>query len=76
MIELDIGSECGGHGICGKDRLKLQPASQALVSPPTDEERAHLSMEELTEGWRLGCQCFPEKSGVEIVAVLSSGNRP
>src|SRR4051812_37619073 len=66
MIELEIGSECGGHGICGKDRVKLSEASRDLVSPVSDEERAHLSPSELAAGWRLGCQCFPESSGASI----------
>jgi ferredoxin len=67
-IELDLGSECGGHGICGKDRVRLDVATQARVSAPTDEEREHLTSEELAQGWRLGCQCFPNKSGAEINA--------
>lgn len=65
-IELDLGSECGGHGICGKDRVRLPPG-HAPVSPITDEERDHLSAEELTQGWRLACQCFPEKNGCDII---------
>lgn len=75
LVELDIGSECGGHGICGKDRLKLAPEARALVSPPTEEEREHLSKEQLAQGWRLGCQCYPEKSGMRIEATAPSGKR-
>lgn len=60
MIELEIGSECGGHGHCGGDRVRL--ARGARVSAPSPEEREHLSAEELAQGWRLACQCFPEPS--------------
>jgi ferredoxin len=68
LIELDIGSECGGHGVCGKDRLRLEAGSK--VSPITDEEREHLSKKELEQGWRLGCQCYPEESGASITATV------
>jgi ferredoxin len=70
LIELDIGSECGGHGICGKDRIRLEAGSRTLVSPITEEERSHLSEAELSQGWRLGCQCYPEESGAAIEAFL------
>jgi ferredoxin len=75
LVELDIGSECGGHGICGKDRLKLGAKDLSLVSPVTEEEREHFSKEELAEGWRLGCQCYPEKSGTRIDVSAPFGSR-
>lgn len=65
MEELDIGSRCGGHGVCGGDRIKVS-AKAGEISPPTEIERKHLSAAELREGWRLGCQCFPERDGAEI----------
>lgn len=61
-LELDIGSECGGHGVCGKDRLLVAPEDQGRLSPPTHEERRHLSAELLAQGWRLGCQSYPNRS--------------
>ena len=67
-LELDIGSLCGGHGICGGDRIRLNSAQQKLVSPPTEAERERLSAEELALGFRLACQCFPEKNNTEIRA--------
>lgn len=60
-IELDIGSQCGGHGICGGDRIRLPTGERASFSPVTEAELEHLTPEELEQGWRLGCQCFPEK---------------
>lgn len=59
LIELDIGSRCGGHGHCGGDRIQLAPG--AAVSPPSTEEHEHLTPEELAQGWRLACQTFPEQ---------------
>lgn len=61
-IELDIGSRCGGHGICGGDRVKIDLPLEARhqLSRITEDERKHLTDEELREGWRLACQCFPQ----------------
>jgi Na+-transporting NADH:ubiquinone oxidoreductase subunit NqrF len=64
VISLNIGSRCGGHGSCGGDRVKI--ARQTQVSPITENERQHLREDELSHGWRLACQCFPESSNVEI----------
>jgi ferredoxin len=71
-IELDIGSECGGHGVCGGDRVRIPEAFRDDFSRVTAEEREHLSPEELENGWRLGCQCFPERAGLELVLELTS----
>jgi 2Fe-2S ferredoxin len=65
LEELDIGSQCGGHGICGGDRVRVA-AADGLLSPATEAEREHLSPTELAEGWRLACQCFPDRDGIEI----------
>jgi len=59
-IELDIGSLCGGHGVCGGDRVKV--ISNSKLSPLTEAEKKHLAPQEIGEGWRLACQCFPERS--------------
>jgi ferredoxin len=67
-IELDIGSLCGGHGVCGGDRVQLVAARPGEVSPVTDSEKEHLSDDELRNGWRLACQCFPESSGLDVRA--------
>jgi len=62
-IELDIGSRCGGHGICGGDRVRIALPDEERarqLSRITEDEREHLSEEELASGWRLACQCFPQ----------------
>ncbi len=65
-IELDIGSVCGGHGECGRDRIQISPEDRAYFSPPSPSEREHLSAEELASGIRLACQCFPEREDLQI----------
>ena len=65
-IELDIGSECGGHGACGKDRIQVPVASIGDLSPPSDEEKHHFTEAEFAQGWRLACQCFPENRDVKL----------
>lgn len=59
-IELEIGSRCGGHGVCGGDRVKILPESQGQLSPITDAERERLMPSLIKNGYRLACQCFPD----------------
>ncbi len=66
MIELSVGSQCGGHGKCGKDRVILSEADRLLVNEPTAIERIHLSADELSRGFRLACQCFPNADGLSL----------
>jgi|GEM_PF-6095785 len=70
MIELFIGSECGGHGKCGKDRVRLGSEDQAKVNPPTAIERIHLGERGLSDGFRLACQCFPDRDDSRIKVIL------
>lgn len=64
-IELDIGSRCGGHGVCGGDRVRIPPENRDRMSPVTEDEKRHLSQAEIDSGLRLACQCFPERSGIQ-----------
>jgi ferredoxin len=70
MIELSLGSTCGGHGKCGKDRIRISPQDQHKVSPITAIEKAHLKPDEIAAGMRLGCQCFPESDGISLQVFL------
>jgi 2Fe-2S ferredoxin len=72
MIELFIGSECGGHGKCGRDRVILPEKARAQVNAPTAIERAHLKPEELEAGYRLACQCFPNSDDLALTVHLPS----
>ena len=69
-IELNIGSRCGGHGVCGGDRILTPESDRPHLSPITDKEREHLTPVELKEGWRLACQCFPEESGINLAPLV------
>jgi len=66
LIELSLGSQCGGHGKCGKDRIRIPEECRGFLSPPTAIERHQLTREEIENGIRLACQCFPERDGVAI----------
>jgi ferredoxin len=77
MIELFIGSKCGGHGECGADRVRLRPEDQAKVNAPGAVEKSFLSAEELASGVRIACQCFPNEDGLSIqVEMLSRQTKP
>ena len=69
MEELDIGSLCGGHGLCGGDRVLIAPGTTGL-SALTQKERNHLTPEEILMGWRLGCQCWPENDDLDISVLI------
>jgi ferredoxin len=71
-IELEIGSRCGGHGVCGGDRVRIVTTNGSatettpMLSPLTAAERQHLSPDEIARGFRLACQCFPDKNDQRI----------
>lgn len=66
LIELEIGSQCGGYGRCGKDVVYLKESDRLKVSRPTEIEKRHLPEEQLAVGARLACQCFPNEDGIEL----------
>jgi uncharacterized 2Fe-2S/4Fe-4S cluster protein (DUF4445 family) len=53
---LNVRSECGGKGICGKCRVIIRGTSK--ISNITDTEKEHLSTSELKSGYRLACCCY------------------
>ena len=63
-IELQIGSRCGGHGVCGGARVRI--VEGAPLSEITEAERNHLTTDELARGYRLACQCFPNSADVSL----------
>lgn len=68
LEELDVGSQCGGHGRCGKDRIQLDAGALPVdsLSPLTDPEKRHLSDAEIRAGFRLACQCWPNSRDLVI----------
>lgn len=72
-IELDIGSRCGGHGICGGDRIRIvSEADRMKLSALTEHEREHLSQDEIKNGFRLACQCFPDAFSLDLSVEFDS----
>lgn len=66
LIEVTVGSQCGGHGICGADRVRLKARDSKKVNPLTKIEREHLSVDEIEQGVRLACQTYPNQDGLTI----------
>lgn len=66
LIDLFIGSECGGQGRCGKDRVRIAAGDRQHFNPPTEIERRHLDDAEIADGWRLACQAFPSRDGLDL----------
>ena len=74
ILELDTGSECGGHGICIKDRMRIDPAMQKQnLNPPTEIERRKLKAAELNQGIRLACQAFPNPGCIRLEVTCLAG---
>ena len=71
---LSIRTECGGFGICGKDRIVIVKGNES-INPLTKSEIEHLTREEIDRGYRLSCQAhvfgdvtiyIPEESRVKL----------
>jgi len=67
-IGLELRSVCGGRGLCGKCRVRLQ-CDSGLVSPTTDFESKILSEDELGKGYRLACCVRISGHGPVVVEV-------
>jgi uncharacterized 2Fe-2S/4Fe-4S cluster protein (DUF4445 family) len=67
---VDIRSECGGKGLCGKCRIIVKKSED--VSELTEPERKHLSKIEIDEGYRLACQAKVLKDTVVVIPPESS----
>ena len=50
---MDIGGSCGGNGLCGKCKLRVE----GDTNPVSDKEREYLLPEEIRKGFRLACYC-------------------
>ncbi len=50
-----IRSDCGGKGVCGKCKVVVVDFRGSL-SEVTEQERKHLTEDELSRGYRLACQ--------------------
>jgi ferredoxin len=66
LIELDIGSQCGGKARCGKDWVWIASEDRKWFNSPEKIEVHHLGSEAVGKGWRLACQAFPSRDNLEI----------
>ncbi len=57
--DIDIMATCGGRGRCRSCRIKLV---EGTVTEPSVADQSQLSKDEITEGYRLACQCYPRAS--------------
>ncbi len=73
-----MGMPCGGHGRCGKCRVKVT----GKVSSLCDREKAFLSGEEIRQGIRLAClvraegDCWVETGGEKAAGIRLEGDMP
>ncbi|MFC1924714.1 ASKHA domain-containing protein [Chloroflexota bacterium] len=56
---VELSSFCGGEGTCGKCRIRIL---SGRVSPLTDQEKEHLSQEDIDHGYRLACLTKAQES--------------
>lgn len=67
VIDLNIGSQCGGHGLCGSDVILILKKDQKYFSPETEKEKKHLDSDKRKTGFRLACQVFPDQNDLDLV---------
>ncbi len=53
---IELASICGGAGTCGTCKVRI---AAGQVTPPSPDEEANFSAEELRAGFRLACQASP-----------------
>ncbi|MFP3869795.1 MAG: ASKHA domain-containing protein, partial [Syntrophobacteria bacterium] len=80
--DVDLESECGGLGKCGKCKVKVLSS----IGPPSREARELVDEEELKEGVRLACRTKIKKDltiylgeadpDLEYYQILQTGYRP
>ncbi|MCP3689778.1 MAG: DUF4445 domain-containing protein, partial [Gammaproteobacteria bacterium] len=63
--DIDIMATCGGRGRCRSCRIKLICGK---VTAPGVADHSQLSADEIGEGYRLACQCYPQASASYTIA--------
>ncbi|WGI17787.1 ASKHA domain-containing protein [Methanonatronarchaeum sp. AMET-Sl] len=71
---IDIKSDCGGKGTCGKCIIKIEEGMDSL-SPLISEEKEDLCTEEIEEGYRYACAAKIKNTKTEIKASIPSKSR-
>ena len=67
QIGLDLRSDCGGKGTCGKCRVHIIPKEN--LQPPTEPELSLISRDHNEAGFRLACQARVNGQGDLTVTV-------
>ncbi len=72
---IDIRSDCGGMGACGKCRVRVHPARS--FTSPTDAELEVLTPDQMADGSRLACQARAAGTGtVTIPETVADSSEP
>lgn len=66
---VEIDSECGGKGVCGRDVIRIETGLSSL-SPVTRAERRLLGQSKIGRGQRLACQARVIDSGQDIIVYI------
>ncbi|OUJ18173.1 putative Fe-S clusters-containing protein containing DUF4445 domain [Methanonatronarchaeum thermophilum] len=72
--DIDIKSDCGGKGTCGKCIIKIEEGHQS-ISPLISEEKDSLCKEEIEEGYRYACAAKIQNPGTEVTVSIPSRSR-
>ncbi len=67
---INLRSDCGGKGTCGKCRVQISPST--ALTPFTEAESLLLSEKERTAGFRLACQAYLAGSEDIVVTIPSA----
>jgi uncharacterized 2Fe-2S/4Fe-4S cluster protein (DUF4445 family) len=70
-LGVDLISLCGGHGHCGRCRVRIVAGA---VSEPTQTEHEQLTSQEIESGLRLACRTWPRGDCVVYVPTESLGS--
>ena len=55
-FDIPVDASCGGRGTCGKCKVRVL---RGEIDEPGEEERRHLSDEDIHRGYRLACKITP-----------------
>ncbi|MBN2151643.1 MAG: DUF4445 domain-containing protein [Candidatus Lokiarchaeota archaeon] len=75
-MNFPVGAFCGGHGTCGKCKIRVVE-TEARLSPPTELEINRLGSQAIKDGFRLSCQAIVQgDSRIYLTeTLLPKGNR-
>lgn len=71
---IEIDSECGGKGICGKDVVRIEEGAGSLSSISKSEKK-FLKQGKLNSSQRLACQAIVTKDSKDIKVFISNFGR-